>query len=96
MKLVTAVVRPHAWEAFRSAVEVSGVTGMTVNAASRSAADEVSLAPGLRVEIVVEDDQVEAVVQQLAFASGVAAALQPDVWVVPVQRLVRVRPDPRR
>ena len=34
MKLVTAVVKPHKWEDVRAALEMAGVTGMTVSEVS--------------------------------------------------------------
>ena len=34
MKLVTAVVKPHKWDDVRSALEMVGITGMTVSEVS--------------------------------------------------------------
>ena len=73
MKLVTAVVKPHRWEDVRNALEAVGVTGMTVSEVNgygrqkghtevyRGAEYDIALVPKIRLEIVVDDDEVDAV-----------------------------------
>ncbi len=75
MKLVTAVVKPHKWEDVRAALESVGVTGMTVSEVSgygrqkghtevyRGAEYDVALVPKVRVEIVVDAGDADAVVR---------------------------------
>ena len=75
MKLVTAVIKPHKWEEVRAALEGVGVTGMTVSEVSgygrqkghtevyRGAEYDIALVPKVRIEIVVDDADVEAVVR---------------------------------
>ena len=77
MKLVTAVVKPHKWEDVRVALEAVGVTGMTVSEVSgygrqkghtevyRGAEYDIALVPKIRLEIVVDDDDVDAVVDAI-------------------------------
>ena len=77
MKLVTAVVKPHKWDDVRSALEMVGITGMTVSEVSgygrqkghtevyRGAEYDVSLVPKIRIEIVVDDAEVDEVVGTL-------------------------------
>ncbi len=74
MKLVTAVIKPHKWEDVRQALETAGVSGMTVSEVSgygrqkghtevyRGAEYEISLVPKIRLEVAVEDADVEQVV----------------------------------
>ena len=72
MKLVTAVIKPHKWEDVRVALETVGVTGMTVSEVSgygrqkghtevyRGAEYDIALVPKIRIEIVVDDGDVDA------------------------------------
>ena len=76
MKLVTAVIKPHKWEDVRAALEAVGVTGMTVSEVSgygrqkghtevyRGAEYDIALVPKIRIEIVVDDEDVDAVVER--------------------------------
>ena len=73
MKILTAVIKPHKWEDVRAALEAVGVTGMTVSEVSgygrqkghtevyRGAEYDVALVPKVRLEIVLDDADVEAV-----------------------------------
>ena len=77
MKLVTAVIKPHKWEDVRSALEMVGVTGMTVSEVSgygrqkghtevyRGAEYDIALVPKIRIEIVLEDADVDDVVDAI-------------------------------
>ena len=107
MKLVTAVIKPHTWEAVRSALERLGVTGMTVSEASgfgrqqghaevyRGAEYDVALVPKIRVEIVVEDEDVEDVTGIIVKSAATGRIGDGKVWVTPVETIVRVRTGDR-
>ncbi len=103
MKLVTAVIKPHKWEDVRSALEMVGVTGMTVSEVSgygrqkghtevyRGAEYDISLVPKIRLEIVVDDADVTEVVDTIVNTSRTGRIGDGKVWVVPVDSVVRVR-----
>ena len=103
MKLVTAVVKPHKWEDVRAALAAAGVAGMTVTEASgygqqkghtevyRGAEYDVSLVPKIRLEVVVDDAEVDAVVSAITAAARTDKIGDGKVWVVPVESVVRVR-----
>ncbi len=107
MKLVTAVIKPHKWEDVRTALETFGVTGMTVTEASgygrqkghtevyRGAEYEVALLPKVRVEVVVDDPDVEDVVEIIVKSAQTGRIGDGKVWVVPVDAVVRVRTGDR-
>ena len=107
MKLVTAVVKPHTWEQVRAALEAVGVTGMTVSEVSgygrqkghtevyRGAEYDVALVPKVRVEIVVEDGDVDAVVDAVVGAARTGRIGDGKVWVSPLETVVRVRTGDR-
>jgi nitrogen regulatory protein P-II 1 len=103
MKLVTAVVKPHKWEDVRSALEMSGITGMTVSEVSgygrqkghtevyRGAEYDIALVPKVRIEIVVDDPDADAVVAAIVKAARTGKIGDGKVWVMPVESVVRVR-----
>ncbi|MEZ5092174.1 P-II family nitrogen regulator [Nocardioides sp.] len=107
MKLVTAVVKPHKWEDVRAALESVGVTGMTVSEVSgygrqkghtevyRGAEYDIALVPKIRVEIVVDEADADAVVSAIATAAQTGRIGDGKVWVVPIESVVRVRTGDR-
>jgi nitrogen regulatory protein P-II 1 len=107
MKLVTAVIKPHKWEDTRAALETVGVTGMTVSEVSgygrqkghtevyRGAEYDIALVPKIRVEIVVNDEDTEAVVDAIVKQAATGRIGDGKVWVTPVESVVRVRTGDR-
>ena len=107
MKLVTAVVKPHKWEDVRVALEAVGITGMTVSEVSgygrqkghtevyRGAEYEVALVPKIRIEIVVDDADVDAVVEAITRSAHTGRIGDGKVWVQTVESAVRVRTGDR-
>ncbi|CAA9331723.1 MAG: Nitrogen regulatory protein P-II [uncultured Nocardioidaceae bacterium] len=107
MKLVTAVIKPHKWEDVRVALEALGVTGMTVSEVSgygrqkghtevyRGAEYDIALVPKVRVEILVEDLDVDEVVNRVVKAAATGRIGDGKVWVSPVDTVVRVRTGDR-
>ncbi|WP_331557294.1 P-II family nitrogen regulator [Actinomycetospora sp.] len=98
MKIVTALVRPHALDAVRRALERHAVLGMTITEVGtcegghveihKGAHVEVGLAPRLRIETVVDDEIVERLLDQLvANLEGGDGQL----WVHHVDLVLRVR-----
>ncbi|HET6153320.1 MAG TPA: P-II family nitrogen regulator [Marmoricola sp.] len=107
MKLVTAVIKPHKWEDVRAALETVGVTGMTVSEVSgygrqkghtevyRGAEYDIALVPKVRIEIVVDDGDVEAVSGAIVSAGQTGQIGDGKVWITPVESVVRVRTGDR-
>ena len=107
MKLITAVIKPHKWEDVRAALEGVGVTGMTVSEVSgygrqkghtevyRGAEYDISLVPKVRLEIVLDDADVEAVTDAIVTAAATGRIGDGKVWVTPVESVVRVRTGDR-
>jgi nitrogen regulatory protein P-II 1 len=107
VKLVTAVIKPHKWEDVRVALETVGVTGMTVSEVSgygrqkghtevyRGAEYDIALVPKVRIEIVVDDADVGAVVDALVSAAQTGRIGDGKVWVSSVDQVVRVRTGDR-
>ncbi len=107
MKLVTAVVKPHKWEDVRMALEAVGITGMTVSEVSgygrqkghtevyRGAEYDIALVPKVRIEIVVDDRDVDDVVGAITTSAQTGRIGDGKVWVVPVETVIRVRTGER-
>ena len=107
MKLVTAVVKPHKWDDVRAALEMAGVTGMTVSEVSgygrqkghtevyRGAEYDIALVPKIRIEIVIDDADSEDVVGIITKTAQTGRIGDGKVWVSPVDTVVRVRTGDR-
>ncbi len=107
MKLVTAVIKPHKWEDVRSALETVGVTGMTVSEVSgygrqkghtevyRGAEYDIALVPKVRIEIVVDDADVDTISDAIVRAAATGRIGDGKVWITPVESVVRVRTGDR-
>jgi nitrogen regulatory protein P-II 1 len=107
MKLVTAVVKPHKWEDTRAALERTGVNGMTVTEVNgygrqkghkevyRGAEYDVALVPKIRLEVVVADEDADAIVEAIVQAAATGQIGDGKVWVTPVDTVVRVRTGDR-
>jgi nitrogen regulatory protein P-II 1 len=107
MKIITAVIKPHKWEDVRAALEGVGITGMTVSEVSgygrqkghtevyRGAEYDISLVPKIRLEVVLDDPDVEAVTEAIVAAASTGRIGDGKVWVQPVESVVRVRTGDR-
>ncbi len=107
MKLVTAVIKPHKWEDVREALETYGVAGMTVSEVSgygrqkghtevyRGAEYDIALVPKIRLEIVVENADVDDIVEIILKTAQTGRIGDGKVWVQPVDSVVRVRTGDR-
>ncbi len=107
MKIVTAVIKPHKWEEVRAALEGVGISGMTVSEVSgygrqkghtevyRGAEYDIALVPKVRIEIVADDADVEAISDAIVSAASTGRIGDGKVWVTPVETVVRVRTGDR-
>ena len=104
MKLITAVLRPAAFESVRNALAAFGVRGLTVGTVyGAPARDEqriqvyrgqqmkADLDPMVRVDLLSPDDEVADLVHVLTTAAGPDAALTDRIWLTPVDLVVRIR-----
>jgi nitrogen regulatory protein P-II 1 len=107
MKLVTAIIKPFKLDDVKTALQDFGVNGMTVSEASgygrqgghtevyRGAEYTVDLVPKVRLEVIVEDHDVEDVVTLITTSAQTGRIGDGKVWVVPVEVLARVRTGER-
>ena len=107
MKLVTAVVKPFKLDDVKDALAGLGVQGMTVSEVQgfgrqgghsetyRGTEYKVLFTPKTRVDVVVEDGQVEGVIDSIVAAARTEKIGDGKVWVTDVGTLVRIRTGER-
>ncbi len=107
MKLVTAVIKPFKLDDVKTALEAFGVHGLTVSEACgygrqkghtevyRGAEYTVDLVPKLRIEVLVDDADVDDVVEVVVKSAQTGRIGDGKVWTVPVDTVVRVRTGER-
>jgi len=107
MKLITAVVQPFTVADIRAAVDNAGVHGLTYSEVRgygrqkghtevyRGAEYEVDFVPKARVDVVVDDEDVDVVVAAIVGAARTGKIGDGKVWVTPIESLIRVRTGER-
>lgn len=107
MKLISAVIKPFTLDEVKKAVEGAGVRGLTVSEVQgygrqrghtevyRGAEYSVDFVPKVKVEVLVEDEAVEATVAAIVSAARTGKIGDGKVWVSPVDSVVRVRTGER-
>ncbi len=107
MRLITAVIKPFKLDEVKSALQAFGVRGMTVTEASgygrqrghtevyRGAEYQVDLVPKVRLEVLTDDEDAEALIDVIVKAAQTGRIGDGKVWSVPVDSVVRVRTGER-
>jgi len=103
MKLITAVIKPFKLDDVKEALQTFGVHGLTVSEVSgygrqgghtevyRGAEYTVDLIPKLKIEVVVDDEDMADVVNLITKSAATGKIGDGKVWVIGVDELVRVR-----
>ena len=103
MKLVTAIVKPHRVEEVKEALRGLGVDGLTTTDVEgfgrqrghtevyRGAEYQVDFVPKVRVEILVADENAQAVVDAVVAAARTGKIGDGKLWVTEVDHVVRIR-----
>jgi nitrogen regulatory protein P-II 1 len=107
MMLVTAIVKPFTLGDIKAALERLGVLGMTVSEVQgygrqkghtevyRGVEYAVDFVPKMRVEVVVDEAQVDKVIEALIEAARTGKIGDGKIWVTPIETVVRVRTGER-
>ena len=107
MKLIVAVLKPFKLDEVKDALKNMGVQGMTLTEAQgfgrqrghtevyRGAEYEVDFVPKIRVEVLVDDAEADAVVDAIVRNAATGKIGDGKVWVVAVDSVVRVRTGER-
>ncbi len=103
MKLVTGIVKPFRLDDVKEALKTRGVQGLTVSDVQgfgrqrghtevyRGAEYEVDFVPKVRVEVLVDDVDADAVAQTIVDAARTGKIGDGKVWITTVDSVIRVR-----
>ena len=103
MKIVMAIIKPFKLEEVRDALTAIGVHGLTVTEVKgygrqsghteiyRGAEYVVNFVPKVKLELVVTDAAVSAVVEALAATAKTGKIGDGKIFVLPVEQALRVR-----
>ncbi len=107
MKVVVAVIKPFKLEDVREGLAKLDVNGMTVTEVQgfgrqsghtevyRGAEYQVNFVPKVKIEVVVDDGEVDRVVDAIVEISRTGKIGDGKVWVHSVEELIRVRTGER-
>ncbi|MDJ0600823.1 MAG: P-II family nitrogen regulator [Crocosphaera sp.] len=103
MKKVEAIIRPFKLDEVKIALVNAGIVGMTVSEVRgfgrqkgqteryRGSEYTVEFLQKLKVEIVVEDRQVDMVIEKLTAAARTGEIGDGKIFVSPVEQIIRIR-----
>ncbi|MBW4534100.1 MAG: P-II family nitrogen regulator [Pleurocapsa sp. SU_5_0] len=103
MKKIEAIIRPFKLDEVKIALVNAGVVGMTVSEVRgfgrqkgqteryRGSEYTVEFLQKLKIEIVIEDDQVNMVVDKIIAAARTGEIGDGKIFVYPVDQVVRIR-----
>ena len=103
MKLITAIIKPHVLDDARDALTKTGVQGLTVTEVSgfgrqkghtevyRGAEYSVDFVPKIKIEVVADDAQVDAIVEAIKTSARTGAIGDGKIFVSDMGEAVRIR-----
>jgi len=103
MKKVEAIIKPFKLDDVKDALNGIGIKGMTISEVKgygrqkghteiyRGAEYVVDFIPKIKIEIVVDSSQVDQVVETIRNAANSGTIGDGKIFVMPVERIVRVR-----
>lgn len=103
MKLITAIIRPFKLDEVRESLSQAGVSGITVTEVKgfgrqkghtelyRGAEYVVDFLPKIKIETVVADERLDAVIEAIQQAAGTGKIGDGKVFVYSLERVVRIR-----
>ena len=103
MQLVVAVIKPFQLDAVKEALQTLGLAGITVTDAQghgrqrgqtavyRGSEYTVDFVPKVKLEVLVDDEMVDATIDTIANAARTGKIGDGKIWVVPVGKTMRIR-----
>ena len=107
MKKIEAIIKPFKLDEVKEALHEVGVKGLTVTEAKgfgrqrghtelyRGAEYVVDYLPKVKIEVVLEDDQVERAVEAIMQAARTGRIGDGKIFVNPVEEVIRIRTGER-
>jgi len=103
MKLITAVIKPFKVDDVKEALKAAGVQGITVSEVRgfgrqgghtetyRGAEYQIDFVPKAKVELVVDDSNVNNVLDVITKAAATGKIGDGKIWVTNVEQVIRIR-----
>lgn len=103
MKLITTIVKPFKLDDVKDALKSAGVQGMTVSEVRgfgrqgghtetyRGSEYAIDFVPKVRIELVVDDAQVDGVVDSIKASAATGKIGDGKIWITDISRLIRIR-----
>lgn len=107
MKKIEAVIRPDKFQALRNGLIDQGIGGLTVTEAAgigkqkgqtgifRGNTFKIQLLPKLKVEMVVEDSQVDEIIDIIIEACSTGEIGDGKIFIHPIEDAIRIRNSER-
>jgi nitrogen regulatory protein P-II 1 len=107
MKKIEAIIKPFKLDEVKAALTAAGAQGMTVTEVRghgrqkghteiyRGAEYNVDFLPKIKIEVVIEDDQMEAVIEAIETSARTDRIGDGKIFVIPVENVIRVRTGER-
>ena len=107
MKKIEAIIKPFKLDEVKEALHEVGVSGITVTEAKgfgrqkghtelyRGAEYVVDFLPKVKVEVVVEDEQVQRAVEAIEASARTGRIGDGKIFVIPVETALRIRTGER-
>ncbi len=103
MKLITCIIRPYKLDEVRDALTATGVSGITVSEVRgfgrqkghtelyRGAEYVVDFLPKLKLEVVVEEGQLERVLEAVQQSAKTGSVGDGKIFVSTIDHVIRIR-----
>lgn len=103
MKKIEAIIKPFKLDEVKEALNSLGIKGMTVSEVKgygrqkghteiyRGAEYVVDFIPKVKMEVVVQDEQVDQVIDTILKVARTGKIGDGKIFVLPVERVIRVR-----
>lgn len=103
MNLLTAIIKPHKLDDVKSALEKTGVHGLTVSEVRghgrqkghseiyRGTEYQVTYLPKLKVEVVIPADRTESAIEAITSAAATGQIGDGKIFVSDVRQAIRIR-----
>ena len=107
MKRIIAIVRPEKMEAVKDALIAIDASGMTISQVHgcgnqhgwkehyRGTEVLLNIVPKVKIEVVVEDDEADAVIDAVMASARTGEVGDGKIFVSPVEEVIRIRTDER-
>ncbi len=107
MKRIIAIVRPEKMEAVKDALIAIDASGMTISQVHgcgnqhgwkehyRGTEVLLNIVPKVKIEVVVEDDEADAVIDAVMASARTGEVGDGKIFVSPVEEVIRIRTGER-